>query len=125
MKARSGQRGSARSTIVNLLLILLVILPCTVAGIWGAIKLHTSIFPPAPDVTMPAFPEGFTFILLFGLGLILGGLIGGFIWAAIAKQFMTRDEVYQHANFGVRIPVVTSINKAYLRWIFRNEGKRR
>ena len=111
--------------LLNLLLIILIILPCSVAGVWGGIKIHTSIFPVDPDVQMPLFPQGTAFLILLFVGLIVGGLFGGFIWAAVAKQFMTRDEVYQQANYGVRIPVVTQINRAYLRWLFRNEGKKR
>ena len=125
MTSRRESTGGARTTILNFVLILFVILPFTIAGIWAGIRIHTSIFPPDPDVMMPPFPDGIAFVLFLGLGLLIGGLLGGFVWAAIAKQFMTRDEVYQHANFGVRIPVVTSLNKAYLRWLFSNEGKKR
>jgi hypothetical protein len=125
MKPRRKEEPRTGRTLLNLLLILLIILPFTVAGIWGAIRLHTSIFPVDPDVTMPIFPQGTAFLLLSFLGLIVGGMIGGFFWAAIAKQFMTRDEVYRQALFGVRIPLVTDLNKAYLRWLYRNEGNRR
>ncbi len=125
MIQRKKQTPRTGKMLVNLLLILLIILPASVAGVWGGIKLHTSIFPVDPDVQMPVFPQGVAFLLLLFVGLILGGLIGGFVWAAVAKLFMTRDEVYQQANYGVKIPIVTNINRAYLRWLFRNEGKKR
>lgn len=125
MARRRKEPPRTGRTLVNLLLILLVILPCTVAGIWGAITIHTSIFPVDPDVTMPLFPQGTAFLIMAFLGLIVGGMIGGFVWAPIAKQFLTRDELYNQALFGVKIPIVTRINKLYLRWLYRNEGNRR
>jgi len=125
MMNRRKEPPHVAKTLINLLLILLIILPFTAAGIWAAIRLHTSIFPVDPDVTMPLFPQGLAFLIFAFLGLILGGLLGGFLWAAIAKRFMTRDELYHQALFGVRIPVVTDINKAYLRWLYRNEGTRK
>ena len=125
MKQRRKQEPHTGKVVLNLVLIVCIILPASVLGVWGGIRLHTSVFPIDPDVQMPFFPQAVALIALVLIGLLLGGLIGGFIWAAIAKQFMTRDEVYQQANYGVRIPVVSSLNKAYLRWLFRNEGRRR
>ena len=125
MKSYHATPPGGRHAFINLLLILFVILPFTVGGVWGAIKLHTTIFPVDPDAMMPPFPQGVAFLIFLALGLLVGGLLGGFVWAAIAKQFMSRDEVYRQASFGVRIPGITEINKAYLRWIYRNEGKKR
>jgi hypothetical protein len=122
MKHRRKEEPRTGRALLNLSLILLIILPFTVGGIWAAIRLHTGIFPVDPDVTMPIFPQGTAFLVLSFLGLIVGGMIGGFLWAVVAKLFMTRDEVYRQALFGVRIPVVTDLNKAFLRWLYRNEG---
>ena len=125
MKAKHSDSLAGGKVLLNLSLIVFIILPFTAAGIWGAIKLHTSIFPIDPDITMPIFPQGVAFLLFLFLGMIMGGLLGGFLWAAVAKQFMTRDEVYHQAHYGVRIPFVTGINKAFLRWLFRSEAKKR
>ncbi len=125
MKQQRKKESSTGKALLNLVLIVFIILPASVAGIWGGIKLHTSVFPIDPDVQMPLFPQAIALVVLLMAGLLSGGLIGGFVWAAIAKQFMTRDEVYHQANYGVRIPVVSSLNKAYLRWLYRNEGRSR
>ena len=125
MKQRRKKESQTGKALLNLVLIVFIILPASVAGVWGGIRVHTSVFPIDPDVQMPLFPQAISLVLLVVVGLLLGGLIGGFLWAAIAKRFMTRDEVYQQANYGVRIPVVSAINKAYLRWLFRNEGRGR
>ncbi len=125
MTARRQAEPHTGKTLLNLMLILLIILPFTAAGLWGAFVIHTSIWPPDPNVTMPILPQGFAFVLLEGIGLLVGGLFGGFLWAAIARTFLTRDEVYKQALFGVRIPVVTDLNKAYLRWLYREEGAKK
>jgi hypothetical protein len=121
---RPEQSGTGK-TLLNLALILLIILPFTAAGLWGAFVAHTTLWPPDPDVTMPIVPQGIAFVLFEGFGLLAGGLLGGFLWAAVARLFLTRDEVYRQALFGVRIPLVTDLNKAYLRWLYRQEGAKK
>ncbi len=120
MKRQKPSRRRHGHEALSVVLTLVTVLPVTVLAFWGAWKIYWWLFPD-PDVPVAFFPQGFALIALVLGAFIIGSTLGGFLWAAIAKQFLTKDELYQQANFGVKIPGLHDLNKKFLRMLYRNE----